>query len=207
MRPTAAIAEPAVARSGPRRGPEAPSPTQGVGELDCPCARQSLAREERRNRCHLETRDWSPAGSNPARPKPSQQAGSESCVVPGRPGLRSVDSERMGRVSQPRKESVVDADGVGKPEGSTGATAKARFRRSTGVKEQGTFAEGLPRNLGGPVVFTLKPVTGTSRPTPGRWASRPIAHRSKPGTRRDTAPRGKTGAAAGRTAGSRSARV
>jgi hypothetical protein len=68
----------------------------------------------------------------------------------------------------------VDADGVGNPEGSTGVTAKARSRRSTGVKEQGTFAEGLPRNLGGPVVFTLKPVSGTSRPTPGRRASRPM---------------------------------
>ncbi len=62
----------------------------------------------------------------------------------------------------------------GNPEGSTGGIAKARSRRSTGVKEQGTSAEGLPRNLGGPVVFTLEPVSGAPRTTPGRRASRPM---------------------------------
>jgi hypothetical protein len=97
---------------------------------------------------------------NPAWPKPSQQAGSESCVVMGQPWLRSVDSERAGRVSQPRKELFVDADGVGYPEGSTSETAMERSGWSTGVKEQGTFAKGLPRNLGGPVVFTLSRCRG-----------------------------------------------
>lgn len=82
-------------------------------------------------------------------------------MAPGRPGLRSVDSERTGRVREPRKTDIVVADGVGSPEGSTGATAMARSHQSTGVKEQGTSVEGLPRNLGDPAVFTLESVRET----------------------------------------------
>lgn len=42
---------------------------------------------------------------------------------PGDRSLRSVDSERVGRVIEPRKGLVVDADGVGIPEGSTRRSA------------------------------------------------------------------------------------
>src|ERR1700751_12470 len=38
----------------------------------------------------------------PARDKAGQPSGSESCVVVGRPTLRSVDSEWAGRVIEPR---------------------------------------------------------------------------------------------------------
>jgi hypothetical protein len=39
-------------------------------------------------------------------------------VVSGRPELRSVDSERVGRVMEPRKEFLVDADAVETAEGN-----------------------------------------------------------------------------------------
>lgn len=51
---------------------------------------------------NLENRERYPAGESPARPKPSEQAGSESCVVRERSRLRSVDSEQTGRVIEPR---------------------------------------------------------------------------------------------------------
>jgi hypothetical protein len=50
-------------------------------------------------------------GKSPVRPSRSA-AGSESCVVQGRPWLRSVDSERAGRVIEPREKQVVEADVV-----------------------------------------------------------------------------------------------
>ena len=47
---------------------------------------------------------------------------------------------------------VVNADGVVESEGSTRATERARALGVTGVTEHGTLREGLPRNLGDPVV-------------------------------------------------------
>jgi len=43
--------------------------------------------------CLFEIRGRNPAGESPARPKPSQRAGSESWVAQGRSVLLSVDSE------------------------------------------------------------------------------------------------------------------
>jgi len=63
-------------------------------EADRACARQSLRPWEE---VISETGQSSQAGANPVRSKPSQRAGSESCVVYGQPYLRSGDSERMGR--------------------------------------------------------------------------------------------------------------
>jgi hypothetical protein len=44
------------------------------------------------------------------------------------------------------------ADGVPKSEGNTVLSILARARQLTGVKERGTLAQGLPRNLGDPNV-------------------------------------------------------
>lgn len=64
---------------------------------------------------------WSPAGESPVR-QGGQPAGSESCVGYGQPALRSVDSERMGRVIEPRKnKNVMLADAVPVAEGTTAA--------------------------------------------------------------------------------------
>ncbi len=43
--------------------------------------------------CNAETFRWDPAGYRPPPGRAWPAAGSESCVVPGRPGLRSVDSQ------------------------------------------------------------------------------------------------------------------
>ena len=50
----------------------------------------------------------------------------------------------------------MEADAVGKSEGSTFSAAMAWRKGSTGVKEQGTDAMGDPRNLGDPVSSTIK---------------------------------------------------
>ena len=80
-------------------------------------------------------------------------AGSESCVVVGRPILRSVDSERAGRVIEPRKLNS---------RGSRRRPKDGRQHRGAvnwpgafgpaGVRERGMRTLGFPRNLGGPVV-------------------------------------------------------
>ncbi len=50
--------------------------------------------------------------------KARSPAGSESCVALGRPVLRSVDSECVGRVTEPRERNLpARADGVLVPEG------------------------------------------------------------------------------------------
>jgi len=82
--------------------------------------------------------------------------------VPGRPGLRSVDSECAGRVIEPRKTcSVAIADAVLVAEGSIPEPKHGQALGFAGVKERGTYARGWPRNLGGPDDST----------TGDRWAS------------------------------------
>jgi len=113
--------------------------------------------------------------ANPVR-QSRPAAGSESCVVAGRPFLRSaaqrpafwVDSECAGRVIEPRNQY----GGGGRRLGSGGRQHrrtvlvwcgrsrrghKSRARRisagpTSGVVAPGTHAWGLPRNLGDPVV-------------------------------------------------------
>jgi hypothetical protein len=78
-----------------------------------------------------ETSHRSPAGSSPAR-QGWPPAGSESCVVHGRPWLRSVDSEHAGRVMEPRK----------------GRDREGRHRREGGRQHRGAkvgLAPGLRR--------------------------------------------------------------
>jgi len=82
--------------------------------------------------------------------------------VPGRPGLRSVDSECAGRVMEPRNsKNVARADAVLEAEGSTPEPKHGQALGSAGVKERGTCTRGWPRNLGGPDDSTTR----------DRWAS------------------------------------
>ena len=60
----------------------------------------------------------------------------------GRPWLRSVDSECAGRVIEPRKDFVAEADAVDIAEGNTGALSRMASDlapRHAGVVEQGTY--------------------------------------------------------------------
>jgi hypothetical protein len=76
-------------------------------------------------------------------------------VVQGRPWLRSVDSERAGRVIEPRNHKLVGADAVAKAEGNIVVLVQARHVGPTGVVEQGMYARGTHRNLGDPAVSRL----------------------------------------------------
>ena len=68
--------------------------------LSVHCARPSLEEGNDENlKLLLESR-----GDRTRPVKARQPAGSESCVVPGRPVLRSVDSECVGRVTEPREQ-------------------------------------------------------------------------------------------------------
>ena len=71
-------------------------------------------------------------------------------MVAGNRVLRSVDSQRVGRVIEPRKRLSVVADAVENAEGNIRRVVMAWPFEPTGVREQGTYAAGLPRNLGGP---------------------------------------------------------
>ena len=86
-------------------------------------------------------------------------AGTESCVVVGRPRLRSVDREQAGRVIEPRNSQC----------GSRRCLKGGRqYRRvetawlegSTGVEERGMSAWGFPRNLGGPIFSADREAVG-----------------------------------------------
>ena len=74
-------------------------------------------------------------------------AGSESCVVRGRPRLRSVDSERAGHAIEPRDKSPASADGVSLPEGNTEPSHRPEGRARRGQRARHARS-GLPRNLG-----------------------------------------------------------
>jgi hypothetical protein len=77
------------------------------------------------------------------RPKPSQQAEASLAQVPGQPGLRSVDSEHVSRVIEPRKCVIVVADDVEQSEGNISTSVMARMCWPTGVGEQGAQARAL----------------------------------------------------------------
>ena len=81
--------------------------------------------------------------ANPAR-QSRPAAGSESCVVVGRPALRSVDSECAGRVIEPRNGVSAGADVVKKTEGSIGAPQMAWRVRSRRGRRAGHVHKGSP---------------------------------------------------------------
>lgn len=101
-----------------------------------------------------------PSGANPAgrRIPPGKgwpPAGSESCVVVGRPTLRGVDSESEGRVMEPRKDRIEEAGVLKTSAGRTRApqSGLAHWALPGSESTAGTH-RGLPRNLGGPIVST-----------------------------------------------------
>ena len=75
-------------------------------------------------------------------------AGTECCVVRGRPRLRSVHREPVGRVIEPRKPRR-GADVVIYAEGNIARIGEAGCERSAGVEEQGMQA-GVAQELGIP---------------------------------------------------------
>src|SRR5208282_3874708 len=86
--------------------------------------------------------------------KAGPAARSESCVVVGRPILRSVDSEVKGRVIEPRKYKtpgafVVDTGGGRVRQLTLGPLS---LPDPTGVEEHGQRPPGFPRNLRDPDV-------------------------------------------------------
>ena len=118
--------------------------------------------------------------------KAGPAARSESCVVVGRPILRSVDSEVKGRVIEPRKYKTLGALVVD--------TGGGRVRQLTlgplslsdpaGVEEHGQRPPGFPRNLRDPDVSIVNPdgETGTDNSlapggTPTTEGSKPRATR------------------------------
>jgi hypothetical protein len=100
--------------------------------------------------------------------KARQPTGSESCVALGRPVLRSVDSECVGRVIQPREHYLpARADGVLVPEGYLRSTALSWCcgpRRGPLIR---ACPQGLPRNLGDLDISTKRNGSRTVR-TPRR---------------------------------------
>lgn len=104
-------------------------------------------RDESLTKTITETFEWSPVGVPiPTRPRWSP-AGSEFCVVQGRPWLRSVNSECVGRVIEPRKQYPR------RPTPSTRRKAASSPCNDLGLttspgSQGGARTQGLPRNLG-----------------------------------------------------------
>ena len=137
-----------------------------------------------RGGCHVgqaETSQWDPAGSSPARPR---WATSRKRVLRGRkathgqPWPRSVDSDHVGRVMEPRNELFVGADAVETAEGNTEATNRAMPAWPVAAVPPGSESRacmgGSSRNLGGPDAST------------GRWnrrAEREQGRAGAPGSR------------------------
>ena len=97
-----------------------------------------------------------PVEEGTTRSKPNQRAGSESCAGRGRLRVRSVDSERTGRMYEAPKSAIdVGAEAVEAAEGSNRTLVKVRGSEPTGVVDGGTSAQGHARNLGDPRVSAL----------------------------------------------------
>jgi hypothetical protein len=108
-----------------------------------------------------ETFDRNPVGAKAHPAKAGPPAGSESWVASGQPWLLSVDSERVGRATEPRN---ICCEGrrrvpVGRPRPHHRAgPGGGDF---TGVCfERGMDAGGFPRNLGDPVLSTQRDPAG-----------------------------------------------
>ena len=79
-------------------------------------------------------------------------AGTECCVVAERSALRSVHRECAGRVMEPRKTILANADVVRTTEGRVDTPREAWREEFAGVRERGMHTWGLSRNLGDLVV-------------------------------------------------------
>ena len=98
-------------------------------------------------------------------------AGSESCVLPGQPDGRSVDSACQGRVIEPRNHRSAGSLRCFHDGGRAGPLRRPDVTGPAGVGDQGVGTSGFPRNLGGPVVSIPKAGVGLpDRKTPGSRA-------------------------------------
>lgn len=156
-------------RSGPRGGwGSGRGVGEGCQELMVECARPSLGLEE----AEAETIERSPAGPNPAR---QRLTSSRKRVLRGRgrPRQRSVDSERAGRVIEPRKQSTTGADAVQRAEGSTGAPSRSGAEVPSGSESGARAHWGSPGTweISSSLSFTTG--WGTRTPPPARgWRAR-----------------------------------
>ena len=106
----------------------------------------------------------------------------------GRPWLRSVDSECMGRVIEPRKDFVAEADAVDIAEGNTGALSRMASDlapRHAGVVEQGTYT-GVRQEPGMSSCLLetrYRRAKETKRGGMGDWKSEPFIVPVKPAQR------------------------
>ncbi len=91
--------------------------------------------------------------------RPAKLASSRDRVLrgEGRPTLRSVDREWMGRVIEPRKHLVVGADAIRVSEGSTRRSQRPDQRVPPG-SESRARTQGFPRNLGDPAISAINEV-------------------------------------------------
>ena len=78
-----------------------------------------------------------------------QPAGTECCVVQGRPWPRSVHRVSLGRVIEPRNEYEPEADTIFKVEGSRVCAATPGASPSAWSESRAWLTCGFPRNLGG----------------------------------------------------------
>jgi hypothetical protein len=102
-----------------------------------------------------ETIGWNPAGTLCSLPgKGWSPTGNESCVVGGRPSLRSVDSECVGRVIEPRKLVHVGADVFLTTEGNSDVRQQPRNVTPIGVLVRGTHTR-IPQEPGRSARFRL----------------------------------------------------
>jgi len=117
-------------------------------------------------------------------------------VVPGQPGLRSVDSECQSRVTEPRKTDCTREPSSWFERGPRRHVVMAWRVGPAGVGEQGRGTVGFPRNVGDPVVSTLDPergnrsraqkplARGVARHAAGSEASVPGGYRQAKATKR-----------------------
>ena len=103
-------------------------------------------------RTRLKTSDGTQQGTSlPG--KGWQPAGTECCVVQGRPWLRSVHRESLGRVIEPRNEYESEADTVFKVEGSKGHAATPGVSLSAGSKSRAWLDVWVPQEPGRSLTF------------------------------------------------------
>ena len=104
-------------------------------------------------------------------------AGSESCVACGRPVLRSVDSECLGRVIEPRNDIFVGADVFKTAESSTGrAVIGLVFSVPPGSKSRACTHQGSP----GTREVSFSPVGVAARAPLKKWSGLAGKHRDLP---------------------------
>lgn len=104
-------------------------------------------RDERLTTDITETIVWSPAGGSTPPGKGWSPAGSESCVDVGRPRLRSVDNECVGRVIEPRELYPRRPTPYGWRKAASSPRADLGLMTPPGSMS-GARIHGLPRNLG-----------------------------------------------------------